>query len=269
MDSSTRISDLPDMGNGGGMAFPFANQKEMGGGGGGGLPPSHAQDAPPSYMPINVHPNPYGNQPPTSVMPPPLQTQMPPKLNGNSMAFMGDMASIPGHPSQQHPQHSHQQQMMGIPAYTQSQMAHLSQSTPQTPQFALPSRDIPQDMSVLTIDERVQPNYIPPPSKTDYIKAELEEEQEREEERMRLRKKKEKRVRFVDDVFVEIQKPVIITLLFLFFQLPFLNTILLKYVFFLKLFGEDGNINIWGILLKSLVFGCLVYGLDAFLALMG
>jgi hypothetical protein len=127
---------------------------------------------------------------------------------------------------------------------------------PPQPQYQLPSRDIPQDMSIFTVDEAVQPNYIPRPKRQEYI------EEDNDDEILRVHRKKEKRVRFVDDLFVDIQKPVILALLFLLFQLPFMNAFLNKYLFFLKLSGEDGNMTIWGMLFKSGLFGTLVYGLD-------
>lgn len=206
MDSSTRISDLPDMGSRG------LEQS---------MPPLNSDAG--TYIPMNVHPNPYGNHPPTSVFPPPQQTQNPPKLNASSLVFPAEQAQQ-------------------IPA--------------QPPQYQLPSRDIPQDMSIFTVDEAVQPNYIPRPKRQEYI------EEDNDDEVLRAHRKKEKRVRFVDDMFVDIQKPIILALLFLLFQLPFMNAFLNKYLFFLKLNGEDGNMNIWGMLFKSGLFGTLVYGLD-------
>jgi hypothetical protein len=220
MDSSTRISDLPDIGSRG-----FEGMQQQ-------MPPAMGSSPnqntnlgadSSTYIPMNVHPNPYGNQPPTSVFPPPQQTQSPPKLNSNSLMF----------PAEQPQMQSHSQ-----------------------PQYQLPSRDIPQDMSVFTVDEAIQPNYIPRPKREQYI------EEDNDDEVLREHRKKEKRVRFVDDVFVDIQKPVILALLFLLFQLPFMNAFLNKYLFFLKLSGEDGNMTIWGMLFKSSLFGTLVYCLD-------
>lgn len=228
MDSSTRISDLPDMSSRQPQfsMMPDANSP-IGIGVGGGNPDAGNT----SYMPMNIHPNPYGNQPPTSVLPPPQQTQLPPKLSSNSLMFPAEMAQN------------------GMP----------SNMATQQPQYPLPSRDIPQDMSIYSVDETIQPNYIPRPTRTNYIREDPEEE---EEEKLRVQKKKEKHVRFVDDMFVDIQKPVIIALLFLLFQLPFMNAFLYKYLFFLKLAGEDGNMNMWGFVFKSGVFGVLVYGLE-------
>ena len=251
MDSSTRISELPDMSSRQSMP-QFAmmsdtnNQVGMGGGG--------SSDAgPTSYMPMNIHPNPYGNQPPTSVLPPPQQTQSPPKLNSNSLMFPAEMGANMGGMN-----------MGGMNMGGEMGMGGGTGGR-QQPQYQLPSRDIPQDLSIYSVDEAIQPNYIPRPTRTHYIHEDKEEE---EEAKMRLHKKKEKRVRFVDDTFVEIQKPVILALLFLLFQLPFMNAFLYKYLFFLKLSGEDGNMNMWGFVFKSAVFGIFVYGLDYLMAVL-
>lgn len=248
MDSSTRISDLPDMSSRQSMPqfsiTPDANSPI--GIGVGGNPDAGNT----SYMPMNIHPNPYGNQPPTSVLPPPQQTQSPPKLNSNSLMFPAEMAQN-GMPANMGG--------MNMGGMNMGGMNGGGMNMGQQPQYPLPSRDIPQDLSIYSVDEAIQPNYIPKPTRTNYIR---EDTQEEEEERLRLNKKKEKRVRFVDDMFVDIQKPVIIALLFLLFQLPFMNAFLYKYLFFLKLAGEDGNMNMWGFVFKSAVFGVLVYGLD-------
>lgn len=239
MDSSTRISDLPEMSTNlnAGTSFPPSSFEQMS-----GVQKNDLMSQPPSYMPMNVHPNPYGNQPPTSVMPPPQQTQLPPKLNSQSFVFPQDQQTTSIMPN------------------------HIPTMQAQQPQYQLPSRDIPQDMSIYSIDEKIKSNYIPPAplNKRDYIY----ENEEEEEEKKIQKKRKEKKVRFIDDAFVEIQKPFIITLLFLLFQLPFMNAFLFKYLFFLKLFGEDGLMNMWGHVFKSALFGGLVYGLDYLMALL-
>lgn len=234
MDSSTRISDLPDMSSRQSIPqFSMSHDANSPIGIGVGGNPDAGNT---SYMPMNIHPNPYGNQPPTSVLPPPQHTQTPPKLSSSSLMFPAEMAQN------------------GMP----SNMGGMNMGA-QQPQYPLPSRDIPQDLSIYSVDEAIQPNYIPRPTRTNYIR---EDSQEEEEDKLRLQKKKEKRARFVDDIFVEIQKPVIIALLFLLFQLPFMNAFLYKYLFFLKLAGEDGNMNMWGFVFKSVVFGVLIYGLE-------
>lgn len=245
MDSSTRIADLPDMSQGGGGGSPFLQQSGFGVSfqGENAASPS-SQSAQPSYIPMNVHPNPYGNQPPTAMMPPPQQTQSPPKLNGNTLVYQSGMVG-----GEMLPQHSAASQQMFA----------------QPPSHPLPSRDIQPDIASLMIDERVQPNYVPPPSKRDYIHEDTEEEEER---RLKNFRRKEKRVRFVDNTFVEIQKPIIIALLFMLFQLPFMNVFLAKYLFFLGLYGDDGAMNMLGHTFKSILFGVLVYSLDYLMSMM-
>ena len=58
MSSTTRISDLPESSH-----YIAPPPLHNGGGGGGGMPNT--------YAPINLHPNPYGNAPPTDTMPQP------------------------------------------------------------------------------------------------------------------------------------------------------------------------------------------------------
>lgn len=215
MDSSTRISDLPVMGTSAGMAPPIQiNLQDA-------LVPYGNMGGPPStggYMPMNVHPNPYGNQPPTQtvgMMPLPQYTNQP-KLNGNSFHFQND-ASPP--PNQSYP---------------------------------LPSRDIPMDTTALTQDERVHANYIPPS-----IDKYLPPEQELDETAVKRRYAREKQV---NDVFVDMQKPVIYALLFLFLQLPMVNALMFKYA--QVFYTADGVMSMGGLVFKSVVFGIWVYGFD-------
>ena len=143
--SVTRIVDLPEgpyMGSTqGGMA-----QGGMGQGGMGGFSNT--------YMPIDVHPNPYGiPQPPPGGMLPPEHTQ------GRSGHGMGGSA----------------------PSYI-----------PDVPQ-RLPQRDIPMNPMEHIQDEQVQPNYIPPPPKltSDYIQEYQvsQDRQIREYEEKKMREK--------------------------------------------------------------------------------
>ena len=249
MDSSTRISDLPMM-NGMGMSNG-SNGMSMGNNGNGngmgmgnngmgnGMSPPiqiNLQDAlvahptmggpqmmsnpAGGYMPMNVHPNPYGNQPPTQTagMMPMPQYNMQPKLNANSFHFQNEM-----------------------PTGDQS--------------YPLPSRDIPMDTTALTQDEHVTANYIPRSDK--YLPPEIE----LDETAMKRRYAREKQV---NDVFVDMQKPVIYALLFLFLQLPMVNALMFKYG---KMFYTgDGVMTMGGLVFKSVVFGCTVYGFDYLMA---
>lgn len=86
-----------------------------------------------TYSPINVHPNPYGNN---SIVLPPIPPPQP------TQGRTGDVIAI-----------SPEQQMM----------------LQNMPVQKLPSRDIRIEPSEYIQDEEVKPNYIPKPKQIDYI----------------------------------------------------------------------------------------------------
>lgn len=232
---STRIADLPDNAN--------------------NIQVSVIDTA--GYTQMNVHPNPYGNKPPQqSMMPNPQQTQAPPKLNGKSFSFPAEQ-QLQQHPQQQ-PQQRPKQQEYAQPQYEQNHMMP-QQVQRQEPQYPLPSRDIPMITEVYSRDENVRPNYIPPAKHTDYISPESDDEIVR-------KRAADKRVRFMDDVYISFQRPIILALVVFLLQMPIMNALLFRYLPFLHLYGADGNINMLGITFKSIVFGLVVYGFEAILS---
>jgi hypothetical protein len=100
MESTTRIDELPDNIT---MRIPSEEQKN------------------PTYAPMNIHPNPYGNSLQPNVMPLPQ--------------------SKPDNRTR--------------PVYLPQEIAQ------NTPHVRMPSRDIPMDESMYQNDEEIQPNYIP------------------------------------------------------------------------------------------------------------
>lgn len=225
---TTRISDLPDNPNapssyssadilypqrqapGGGMGG--------GGGGGGGMGGGEVSNA---YVPMNVHPNPYGNSQQPQVMPHPQMVAQP------------------------------RQDQMGVPmpnALTPEQQMMLNNM----PRQRLPSRDIKMDTSMYSQDEEIQANYIPRSgnSSQDYVR-----EYESTSEKKIVKHEEEKhRERLLDTIMSEMQLPFIVGLLFFIFQMPIVNTMIFKRLSFLSLYTSDGNINFQGILLKSVFF---------------
>ena len=123
------------------------------------------------------------------------------------------------------------------------------------PQFALPPKDIPLDMSGFR-DESAKPNYIPPTKfKEDYVLD--------QEERIRETKTSEeirKTINHKFDLIAELQMPIVVAVLFLIFQVDTINILMARYLKFAAFFGEDGNINVLGMLFKSAVFGGCYYG---------
>jgi len=194
--SMTRISDLPEIGS-----------KQM-------MPDG-------SYMPMNIHPNPYGMpQQAIGSLPPQLESQntQEEKIQQKNIMYMP-------------PDFSQQQQR-------------------------LPQRDIPREPDQFTQDEQIQPNYIPKPRNTnDYI----DEYQESTNKKLREYENKKRSDKLTDTWFDEIRIPIIISILFLIFHMPIINTLVFKRFSFLSIYNDDGNFNIYGLILKSMCFGTAFY----------
>lgn len=116
----------------------------------------------------------------------------------------------------------------------------------------LPSRDIPKNTDVITQDPYIQPNYIPPPQIRDYIN-----EDETGERIIENYNRDMKNTNNLDDMYNEIQTPLLLAVLFFLFQLPFFKKLLLSYV--PALFLKDGNYNINGYIFMSILFGLIYY----------
>ena len=119
---------------------------------------------------------------------------------------------------------------------------------------SLPPKDIPMDKTSITHDNQTQPNYIPTPTNTNYI-----EEQDTLENMMIKNVHKKEEQDGLDALYEEIQTPVIIMILFLFFQMPYFQKQFLHY--FPQLFRRDNNPTMGGIVFKSLLFGVIYYGI--------
>jgi hypothetical protein len=61
----------------------------------------------------------------------------------------------------------------------------------------------------------------------------------------------------LDDMYHEIQTPLLIAVLYFLFQLPFFKKLLYTYLPYL--FSNDGNYNINGFLFTSILFGLLFH----------
>jgi hypothetical protein len=124
-----------------------------------------------------------------------------------------------------------------------------------SPQFSLPPKDIPLDMSGFR-DESAKPNYVPPAQKTreDYVQ-ELEdrvrEKAQSEETKKAINKK--------FDIIAQLQMPIVVAVLFWIFQIEKVNRLMARYLKFAGLFREDGTLNVWGITAKSVMFASAYY----------
>ena len=187
------------------------------------------------YIPINGHPNPYGiPPPPPGGIVPPQQTQTGPTQYTNTMYS------------------SNVQPQKPAPQYSQEQFNEMFNQQQQR----LPQRDIPMNISQHTQDEQIQPNYIPKPKLTsDYI----HDYQESSDRKIREHEEKVMREKKAASWFDEFQIPIIIALLYFIFQLPIINTVIFKRFSFLSIYREDGNFNLLGLTLKSLLFASMFY----------
>lgn len=119
----------------------------------------------------------------------------------------------------------------------------------------LQSRDIPRTTENVVQDPYIQANYIPPPqpnSVKDYIN-----EYPEKNEIISNYNRQTKHLSHLDQLYEEIQIPLMIIILYFIFQLPAFKKMIFKY--FPILFFKDGNMNIYGYLFTSLLFGILYY----------
>ena len=117
----------------------------------------------------------------------------------------------------------------------------------------LPSRDIPTDTSRIVQDEQVQPNFIPSQNdKPDYIQN-YETQAEIHNQNIKINNQTTQ----LDEIYNEIQSPLLIGVLFFIFQLPFFQKFIKKN--FKMLYTMDGNINMSGYLFKSMLFAGSYY----------
>ena len=118
----------------------------------------------------------------------------------------------------------------------------------------LPNRDIPMNSSHITQDENIKPNFIPKETNSNYI----EEESSMDSLIQQNRNKKEEQDR-LDILYNELQTPLLVMVLFFFFQLPYFQKVMAKYA--PSLFSRDGLPNFSGYLSKTLIFGISFYGI--------
>ena len=120
----------------------------------------------------------------------------------------------------------------------------------------LSSRDIPMTSTSHNIDPNIQPNYVPPPPQNmDYIR-----DYEQTSDMVNDYNTNVSRQNSLDDMYNEIQTPLLLAVLYFLFQLPFFRKFLFGY--FPILFSNDGNLNINGFLFTSVLFGLMYYLLN-------
>jgi hypothetical protein len=150
---------------------------------------------------------------------------------------------------------NHTSEGLTLDQTTISQIVSGLQQASLTGATQLPSRDIPMNTSYHSTDAQIQPNYVPESNKDDYIKnyeqtSDMIDEYDRNSQRQSS----------LDDMYNEIQTPLLLGILYFLFQLPFFRKFL--HIYFPVLFSNDMNLNINGFLFSSVLFGLLYYFLN-------
>jgi hypothetical protein len=116
----------------------------------------------------------------------------------------------------------------------------------------LPSRDIPIKTDNIVIDEQTRHDYLPTTNKSDYIAS-----SETNEEIINNYNATQKKSDNIEYLYSEIQYPLLICIVYFLFQLPVFRKKLFYLIPFL--FTNDGNYNINGYLITSILFGITIY----------
>lgn len=122
----------------------------------------------------------------------------------------------------------------------------------------LSSRDIPMNTSTITNDPQIQPNFVPQPQHhNDYINEYVDNRDMIDNYNKNMRQRDS-----LDEMYNELQTPLLIAILYFLFQLPFVR----KKIFYYMpiLFSTDGNLNINGFIVTSILFGFSYYLLNKF-----
>ena len=138
---------------------------------------------------------------------------------------------------------------MSLDQSTISQIVNGLQQASIAGATSLPSRDIPQNTQSIVNDPAIQANYVPPPqpNQTDYIK----------DDDNTYTYKEENINNSLDKAYDEIQAPLLLAVLYFFFQLPVMRKLLFQYMPFLC--NVDGNYNFNGLVFTSALFGFIYY----------
>ena len=196
----------------------------------------------------------------TSILELPMEpaNRGPPNNQGNISLVATEMSAAP---NVQQPLHNNSASPVTLDQTTISQIVSGLQQASSTGATLLPSRDIPRNTDNITRDPHIQPNYIPqPPNTGDKSQVDYIQNYEETEDVIRNYNKNRQNQDSLDEIYTEIQGPLLLAVLYFLFQLPIFKKFLFQY--FPVLFMKDGNYSIYGFLFTSLLFGLLFYLLN-------
>lgn len=167
------------------------------------------------YQPLNIHQNPYGIPEPTDRHLPSIN------VKESSRSAGGGSEGFRGE---------------GFPASPPTTM----------------NRGGHQEYADHMMDEQIVANHIPKPKlTTDYLRDYEDKLTKLSAEHQKAKHQES----LITSVYDEMQIPILIGLMFFMFQMPIVNSMMYRYLAFMKLYNEDGNLNLYGLVFKSTLFG--------------
>ena len=129
---------------------------------------------------------------------------------------------------------------------------------------SLPSRDIPINPTQVSNDVQVDNNYVPPPANT--IDNNYINNQETPENLIVKEQQLNDYYNSLEHIYNELQLPLVITLIYFLFQLPFFKLNSFKFLPFFH--NKDGNYNLKGNIFISILFGISFYSFQKILLIL-
>jgi hypothetical protein len=173
-----------------------------------------------------------------------------PSIGGNVTMTIADSTMA----QQQQQQSSSPSGQVSLDQTTINQIISGLQTASASGATHLPSRDVPINTEDIVKDARILPNYLPPEPQQKYIN-----QNETNEDILYEQQARAKRANTLDELYDEIQIPLLIGVLYFIFQLPAVRKALNIYI--PALFNVDGNMNIYGFVFTSTLFGGIYYTL--------
>jgi len=146
----------------------------------------------------------------------------------------------------------HAQQPVELSQSTIAELVSGIQKMSNSGNTSLPSRDIPMSEASVAVDETVKPNYVPPSDNADYINHYISNESI-----LRDHEKSESATKTVEDLYDELQTPVLAAMLYFISQMPATKKYETKFI--PGLFNTDGNMNLYGIIFNSVVMCAILF----------
>lgn len=154
----------------------------------------------------------------------------------------------------QHQQQQQQQQQLSNNALDINQFISGIQKASTDGALSLPQRDIPNTQHHITQDKQIQANYIPSQLPNgDYINQYIPNN-----EILRKSSLVKTQNQAQDDIYNELQIPLLIFILYFIFNLPFIRKNMFTYL--PMLFNKDGNLTGGGHLFHGIAFSLICFG---------